>query len=203
MIKVVIVDDYPVIIEGIKKLIDSSKDMELAGTALCATDCKKMLECISPNVVLLDVNLPDINGVDLCKYIREKYPTIYIIAFAELKELFYIQKMMQDGAHGCLVKNASPSDILEGIRTVASGKPLLDKKVAGLISLYENSKSILTARERDILYLIMEGHTNKEIAERLFLGVETVNSYRKNLLLKLGVKNTAAMVKLAIAEKLV
>ncbi len=204
MIKIIIVDDHPVVTNGIKQLVDSSRDIEVTGIASCGTDCKKLLQSIQPDIILLDINLPDISGIDLCLYLRNNYPSVKIIALTGFKEYFYIQKMLQNGASGYLLKNALPEEIIEGIQMVYAGEQYLSEDADNMVSKRNNSRKVfLTIRETELLQLIVEGYTNKEIAEKLFLGVETINSYRKNLLLKLGVKNTAAMVKLAITEKLI
>ncbi len=204
MIKVLVVDDHPVVAEGLKQLIVSVSGMDCCGVAFCGNDCKKILKTCLPDVILLDINLPDISGIDLCKYISEQYPSIKIIAITSFKEYFYVQKMIRNGAFGYLLKNALAEEIIEGIKTVYSGERYYSDDIEEVLNRRKDNNEIyLTPRETDLLKLIVDGYTNKEIAEKLFLGVETVNSYRKNLLVKLGVKNTAAMVKLAVNEKLV
>ena len=202
MIKVIVVDDHPIVTDGIKKLIDSCPDIRTIGTALCGKDCKELLQKTTPDIILLDINLPDINGMDLCRYIRGFYPFVRIIALTGFKEYFYMQKMLQNGANGYLLKNALPEEIIEGIREIYNGNSYFSEEADNVLQAHNNNKLFLTLRETELLKLVVEGYTNKEIASKLFLGVETINSYRKNLLLKLGVKNTAAMVKLAITEKL-
>ena len=178
--------------------------MEVAGTAMNGADCKALLKNTPADIILLDINLPDINGMELCKYIKQHYPAIYIIALTGFKEYFYMQKMIHYGASGYLLKNALSEEITEGIRTVYGGTKYFSEEASSILkSRKEKGGIFLTVRETELLSLIIEGYTNREIADKLFLGVETINSYRKNLLLKLGVKNTAAMVKLAITEKLV
>lgn len=204
MIKIVIVDDHPIVADGIRQLIEEADGIEVAGTAMCGSDCKELLKRVIPDIILLDINLPDISGMDLCGYIHDRYPFIRIIALTGFNEYFYMQKMLQNGASGYLLKNALPEEITEGIRTVFEGGEYLSEEVSAVFKARkEKGKIFLTVREMELLSFIVEGLTNREIAEKLFLGVETINSYRKNLLLKLGVKNTAAMVKLAITEKLI
>lgn len=204
MIKIIIVDDHPIVVDGIRQLIDEADGMKVAGTAMCGSDCKELLKQVTPDILLLDINLPDVSGMDLCGYIHDRYPFIRIIALTGFKEYFYMQKMLQNGASGYLLKNALPEEILEGIRNVYAGERYFSEEANAVMNTRkENKKIFLTLRETELLSLIVEGYTNKEIADKLFLGVETINSYRKTLLLKLGVKNTAAMVKLAITEKLV
>ena len=204
MIKVIIVDDHPIVIDGIKSLINSQPDMTVTGTASCGEECKEMLKTNTSDVLLLDINLPDINGMELCKYIHEQHPLIKIIALTSFKEFFYVQKMLQNGAEGYLLKNALPEEITEGVRSVNRGENFFSEEIdVAFATRKEKGKLFLTIRETELLAHIIDGNTNKEIAEKMFLGIETINSYRKNLLLKLGVKNTAAMVKLAIEQKLI
>lgn len=204
MIRIIIIDDHPVVIDGIRQLIESEPDMNVAGTAMNGCDCKSLLKNTPADIILLDINLPDINGMDLCEYIKQYYPAIRIIALTGFKEYFYMQRMIHNGASGYLLKNALPEEIIEGIRTVYGGSEYFSEEASSLLqSRKEKSGIFLTVRETELLSLIVDGYTNRDIADKLFLGVETINSYRKNLLLKLRVKNTAAMVKLAITEKLV
>ena len=203
MIRVMIVDDHPIVIDGIRNLIDRQADMSVIGTADCGENCKELLCISTPDVLLLDINLPDISGLELCKYISGQYPQLKIMALTSFREFFYVQKMLKNGAVGYLLKNAMPEEITEGIRSVCRGEIFFSEEInTAFATRKEKGKFFLTIRETELLSFIIEGYTNKEIADRMFLGIETVNSYRKNLLLKLGVKNTAAMVKLAIEQKL-
>ena len=204
MIKVVIVDDHPIVIDGIRNLIDSHPEMTVIGTAASGEESKEMLLTNTPDIMLLDINLPDISGLELCKFFHEQYPQLKIIALSSFREFFYVQKMLQNGANGYLLKNALPEEITEGIQSVYNGEKYFSEEInTAFATRKEKGKLFLTIRETELLALIIDGYTNKEIADRMFLGIETINSYRKNLLLKLGVKNTAAMVKLAIEQKLI
>lgn len=204
MIKVIIVDDHPVVIDGIRQLLAEQSDIETVGAVLCGADCLTLLRERATDVVLLDINLPDTDGIELCKTIHEYYPSLKIIALTGFTEYSYILRMLQYGAQGYLLKNVLPEEIPEGIRQVYAGEKYLCEEAERIVrDRRGQGKLFLTPRETELLRLVVEGYTNREIAGRLFLGVETINSYRKNLLLKLGVRNTAAMVNLAIREKLV
>lgn len=202
MINVFITEDHPIVVDGIVNLINATDDIRIVGTALNADSCLHCIGNLAPNILLLDINLPDRNGIELCKVLHEIYPFIRIIALTGFKEFYYMQQMINNGASGYLLKNALPDEITEAIRSVYKGNTYFCNEVQEKLPI-SRERLFLTPRELDLLRLVVEGYTNKEIAAKLFLGVETVNSYRKNLLLKLGVKNTAAMVKLAILEKLV
>lgn len=148
--------------------------------------------------------MPDASGIELCAYLRDNYPGTRVVALTGFKEFLYVDGMMRNGAKGYLLKNSLPDEIVEAIRCVHAGEEYFtDEANAVISSRREGGRLYLTTRERELLTLIAEGYTNREISEKLFLSVETVNGYRKTLLLKLGVKNTAAMVRLAITEKLV
>ncbi|MDZ7604316.1 MAG: response regulator transcription factor [Cyclobacteriaceae bacterium] len=203
MIKVALVDDHPLLIEGLKNLIEASGVATVIKTAGNGQDCMRMLRFEQPDVLLLDINLPDSSGIDLCKEIHERWPAVNIIALTSFGEYTIIRKMLDNGARGYLLKNAMPEEIIEGIETVMQGKIFLCHEVDLFLKRQVNHQVFLTPRETDLLRLIVEGFTNQEIAEKLFLGVETINSYRKNLLFKLNARNTAVLVKIAIEQKLI
>ncbi len=203
MINVALVDDHPLLIEGLKKLIEASGVATVMKTAANGQACMRMLRFEQPDVLLLDINLPDSSGIDLCKEIHEHWPAINIIALTSFGEYTIIRKMLDNGARGYLLKNAMPEEIIEGIETVMQGKIFLCHEVDLFLKRNGNHQVFLTPRETDLLRLIVQGFTNQEIAEKLFLGVETINSYRKNLLFKLNARNTAVLVKIAMEQKLI
>jgi DNA-binding NarL/FixJ family response regulator len=203
MIKVMITDDHPIVVEGMKQFINEQHDMTVVGIAINGQECKDNLKKAEPDILLLDINLPDESGLDICVWIKKNHPSVRIIGLTGFKEYSYIDEMMRRGAIGYVLKNSLPNDILDAIRSVYLGKYWLSEEVKTiLISHKPGGKRFLTNREKELLKLIVEGYTNRQIADKLFLSVETINSYRKNLLLKLGVKNTASMVKLALTENL-
>ena len=157
-----------------------------------------------PDIALLDINLPDINGIELCVRIKKEFPEVKTIALTTYSQRSYINKMMQAGASGYLLKNATKAEILEAIQEVYEGGIYLKVKDNGAISL-NNTSPIpgLTPREKEVLGLIAEGLTNAQIAEKLFVSVLTVNSHRKNLLNKFEVNNTAMLIKQAVVAGLV
>ncbi|HNX56475.1 MAG TPA: response regulator transcription factor [Prolixibacteraceae bacterium] len=203
MINVAIVDDHPLLVEGLKNLIADSKVAILTDSAQTGSDCLKMLSFKQPDVLLLDINLPDCNGIDLCKEISTKWPSLNIMALTSFGEFTSIRKMLENGAKGYLLKNAMPEEIILGIETVARGEKFLCHEVDLFMKKQTNRHIFLTPRETDLLRLIVKGYTNPEIANELFLGIETINSYRKNLLFKLNARNTAVLVKIALEEKLI
>ncbi|MDR1454077.1 MAG: response regulator transcription factor [Tannerella sp.] len=202
-LKVAIVDDHKVVAEGFEHLINESGMAQVTGKAHSATSCWRMLADKTVDVLLLDVSLPDGNGVDLCPQIKAKYPDIKILMLTSYSELTLIMRALENGASGYILKSAMTEEILEGIQAVASGRQFLCEEVDMLMKKEENRPVRLSRREQELLRLIVEGRSNSEIAASMYLGYETIKSYRKNLILKLNAHNTAALVKMAIEQKLV
>lgn len=203
MIKVGLVDDHPLFLEGLNKLITGSGIAEVIFAAKDGKECLNKLAFAQPEVLLLDINLPDYSGIDLCKEIQLRWPLVNILALTSFGEYTIVRKMLDNGARGYLLKNAMPEEILQGIETVVQGETFLCHEIDLFMKRDSHRQVFLTPRETDLLRLIVKGYTNHEIAQELFLGVETINSYRKNLLFKLNAKNTAVLVKMAIEEKLI
>lgn len=197
--KVFIVDDHYMIIEGIRSLLQNEKGIECAGHATTAASCLAYLKQQQPDVILMDINLPDISGIDLCKEVREKYPAVFIIGLSTFNQQSFIQKMMDNGASGYVLKNATQQELMQGIETVMNGKLYLCDEAAS--SLRKNNSGhipMLTRREKEVLSLIADGLTNHEVADKLFISVTTVDTHRKNLLAKFEAKNIASLIKLAV-----
>ena len=202
--RVFIVDDHYMIIEGIRSLLQNEPDIEMIGHAMNAASCLAFLKNIQPNVILMDINLPDINGIELCKVVKIKYPDIRVLGLSTFNQQSFVEKMIANGASGYVLKNASKEELLEGIETVMSGKQYLSDEVAR--SFEENSTSgrpVLTRREKEVLELISAGMTNAEIAEKLFVSTTTVDTHRKNLLAKFEIKNTASLIRLATQHQFI
>lgn len=205
MIKVFIIDDHQLITEGIRSLLETEKDIEWAGSVKLPDELMLVLKKEQPDVLLMDINLPQKSGLDLCKEVRQKYPAIHIIGISTSEQPSIIRKMIENGASGYLLKDASKKEIIEALHTVVSGKTYVNFSVAQALKSKtpDASLPVLTRREKEVLDLIAEGFTNQEIADKLFLDVTTINSHRKNMLTKYHVKNTAALVKLALSNNLI
>jgi len=203
MIKTAIVEEHPLFVEGLKKLIEESGIACISGTALNGIDCMRMIAGEQPEVLLLDINLPDISGIDLCRDIIARWPRVNIMALTSFNEYTNVRKMLDNGAKGYLLKNAMPEEIIEGIKWVSQGETFLCHEVDFILRKKAVHNVFLTLHETELLRLIVDGFTNQEVAEKLFLGVETINTYRKNLLFKLNARNTAVLVKMAIEQKLI
>ncbi|MDR1743276.1 MAG: response regulator transcription factor [Dysgonamonadaceae bacterium] len=202
-IKVAIVDDHYIVLDGIEKIIAESGIAVLTGKADTAAVCREMLKAGQPDVLMLDVGLPDANGMDLCPQLKALYPAMNILMLTSYAEYTVISYTLNNGASGYILKNAMPEEIIEGIRTVASGKRFLCEEVDLLMKKQQSNSIVLTRRERELLKLITQGFTSAEIAEKVFLSYETVRGYRKTLHLKLGAHNTAELMRIALDNRLV
>jgi len=198
MIKVLIVDDHKVVAEGFERLINESGEAQVVGKAHSAADCMNLLEKHqNADVLLLDISLPDGNGIDLCKNIKALYPELKIVMLTSYSEMSTIMRSLENGASGYIIKNAMIEEIIKGIRTVAAGGQFLCDEVDILMQKQENHPVRLTRREEELLRLIVGGHSNTEIADKMFLGYHTIKGYRKNIMLKLNAHNTAQLIKIA------
>jgi len=201
MIKVFIIEDHPVVIDGIKSLLKGSGVAEVIGFANSASDAQKILPSMYADIILLDINLPDMSGIELCKIIRSKFPEMKILALTTFLQRDFVDKMLENGAMGYLLKNAPSEEIIEGICTVAEGEKYVCDAVTQLINKQNHDTMFLSRREIQILSLIAAGDTTKEIADKLFISVFTVETHRKNLLTKLNARNMVSLIKIAMDYK--
>jgi DNA-binding NarL/FixJ family response regulator len=186
-------------------LLSGEKGIEWMGSTKHPESLLPILQKKQPDVLLMDINLPNKSGLDLCLEVKEKYPAIAIIGLSTSDQASTIKKMMDNGAVSYLLKDASKNELVTAIHLAAQGKRYMNFSVAQALkeSLPQHELPLITKREKEVLELIAEGMTNQEIAAKLFLSVTTVDSHRKNMLTKFNVKNTAALVKLAMLEKLI
>jgi DNA-binding NarL/FixJ family response regulator len=207
MIRLFIVDDHPVVIEGIHALLQNEQGFEWAGQAMNAQSCLGFFVNNTADVVLMDISMPGMDGVELCAVMKEKYPGIMILGLSTFNQGLYIKKMMENGASGYILKNSSKEELIKAIRAVHEGYIYFSGETGMALEEYQRSSKVelpvLTAREKEVLELIAEGYTNPQIAEKIFLSPFTVDSHRKNLLAKLSVKNTASLIRLAVEKKLI
>lgn len=197
-VKIFITDDHYMIVEGIRSLLQHEAGLEWMGHAMTAASCLAFLQQQQPDVILMDINLPDQSGIDLCQQVKAKYPAIHILGLSSFNQQSFIQKMIDNGASGYVLKNATREELTEAIEAVMHGQKFLSLEAAATIKKNEESKiPVITRREKEVLALIAEGLTNNEIAEKLFISTTTVDTHRKNLLSKFEVKNTATLIRLA------
>lgn len=195
--KVFIVDDHYMVIEGIRSLLQHEKGIEWMGHATNAASCLSFLQHQLPDVILMDISMPDKSGIDLCKEVKEKYPSVFIVGLSTFNQQSFIQKMMENGASGYVLKNATQEELMEAIELVAKGKTYLSDEVSQVLRKQDDANIVLTRREKEVLELIAGGMTNNEIGEKLFISPSTVDTHRKNLLAKFEAKNTASLIHIA------
>jgi DNA-binding NarL/FixJ family response regulator len=205
MNRLCIVDDHSVVIAGLVSLLQNSLEIQVYGQASSAKECLMFLEKNIVDVILMDINLPDMNGIELCAKVKEAYPQIKIIALSTFNQISYINRMIANGASGYLLKNIAKDELIEAINTVMAGQTYFSFELKETIEIAKKQTANLpqlTKRETDILKLVVEGLTNPQIGEKLFISTDTVDSHRKNLHTKLNVNNTALLVRYAIENGL-
>lgn len=201
-----LVDDHPIVIEGLKSVIAAWKNQY---NLICFSDGNSILSFVRNNhvdIVLLDISLPDISGLDVCKILHAEYPKIKIVGLSNHAEYSIISEMLDHGAAGFLLKEVPATDIMKGIDMVLQGEKALSPEARKIIENKVNQEKTLpslTKREKQLIELLAQGKTTNKIAEELFLSKFTVDTYRKNLLQKFNVKNSSELLVLLIANKMI
>ncbi len=210
-IHVLVVDDHQMFIDGVTAMFANDDEIRIAGGCLSGKAALEKCNDTTPHVILLDINLPDMDGVDVCKEICTLHPTIKVIALTMYNEGSFITGMLKNGAKGYVLKNSDKDTLKDAISTVQEGGSFFGEDVTktlmqGMMPEKKPSQNYLpklTRREKEILSLVVQEFTTQEIAEKLFISLNTVETHRKNLLQKLNVRNTAGLVRFAVENKLV
>ncbi|WP_300602342.1 response regulator transcription factor [Niabella sp.] len=200
---VFIVDDHYMVIEGIRSLLQHEKDIDWMGHATNAASCLSFLKQQQPDVLLMDISLPDKSGTDLCREVKQLFPAVFVLGLSTFNQQAVIRNMMDNGASGYLLKNADKAELLEAIQLVLAGKTYFSQEAAASLKDNDQVLPLITRREKEVLLLIAKGLTNAEISEQLFISVPTVNTHRKSLLEKFDAKNTAILISKAIRQGMV
>lgn len=208
-ITVAVADDHPLVINGLKAMLQAS-GIEIVFSATSGAELLESLASTQPDVLLLDIQMPDMNGIDLCKIIHREYPDVKIIALTNFEQSSYVKQMMRNGARGYLLKNIDARTLQKAIESVSQDRTFIQDQIRNnmmdeLVSGRKvTSQGVsLTKREVEVLSLVAKEMTNQEIANKLFISVRTVETHRINLTQKLGVHNTAGLVKEAFKRGLV
>ncbi|MBD2770180.1 response regulator transcription factor [Hymenobacter sp. BT664] len=213
MVRIFLVDDHPIVRDGIRSLLERELTLQVVGSASNGQELLDQLPDTPTDLVLVDINMPVLDGYATTLRLREEYPDVRILALSMLAEELYIGRMFEAGASGYVLKSAGKEEILHAIRQVMDGKHFLSSEV-GLAMLHKvlewttssgpaattPKAPLLSKREMEVLQLIAEGLTNAEIADQLFTSKRTMETHRQNILEKTQAKNTAALIKLALAE---
>ena len=209
-IRLAIIDDHAVVIDGLKAMLESFEQVEIVYTTQSGHELLRYFETDPPDLLLMDVQMPEINGMDLCRQVVKLHPTVKVIAFSSFDDSNYVKQLFRTGARGYLLKNSDKFTILKAVETVMQGGEYMDETIKEILlkeSLTGHRRSIfevpLTKREKEILQLVAEGMSNQQIADKLFISLRTVETHRLNLNQKLDVKNTAGLVKEAIKRGLI
>ncbi len=204
MITVAIVDDHPLVIQGLRTVLDASGKIQVIGAAQSGGELMQWLLTSQPEGLLLDIDLPDNDGIELCKMVLKDYPGIRILALTAYSQVSFIESMVKNGAKGYLFKNTSESELIAAIEALHAGKEYFSEAVYKKMLFKDKFQRgapfvpKLTRREKEILELIFQEKTNQEIASELFISVSTVETHRTNLCSKLNARNTAGLVKNAL-----
>jgi len=211
--KIVIAEDHTILRAGLRALLSGQNGLEVIGEAGDGREAIRKVDTLQPDLLLIDLSMPKLNGIDAIREIKSQHPEIKIIVLTVHKSEEYIIAALQAGANGYMLKDASQNELLLAIDYVINGKTFLspsisDKVVDAFLNTDKKDKPAtvldnLTAREREILKLVAEGNTNKKIAEHLCISLKTVEKHRSNLMQKLDLRNTAALTAYAIDKKMV
>jgi DNA-binding NarL/FixJ family response regulator len=213
-IKIILVDDHNIVRDGIKSLLQNEKDMEVIAEASCYSELKDVLLKWEPDLILMDISLPDMSGIEITKILTCDYPAIKILMLSMYINDEFIMSAINAGASGYIPKNTTKRELLKAIRTVFSEGLYFTPHVSNLIvknvikGARQEVKSIekentLSIRELEILKLFAEGFSNHEIADKLFISSRTVESHKNHIMQKLDLKSPVEMVKYAIKNKMV
>lgn len=207
--QILLVDDHQIVIDGIRALLSTEKIVEIKGEAHHGVEALDMLEVLKIDLVLMDLDMPVMGGLEATKLIRQKHPDVKIIVLTMHDEKAMVQAMIDAGADGYLLKNSPKEELMKALAAVSAGDSYFPAEVKSILlqadfdQVRTGKLAELTDRELEILKCIAEGHSNKEIGEQLFISHRTVDTHRTNLMQKLDVHNIAGLVRIAITSGLV
>ncbi len=211
-VRVLVVDDHEVVRQGIKMVLETDPELEVVGEAASGEEAIERVREFQPNVVVMDIGMPGLSGFEATRRIRQSDPNVQVLALTVHDSEAYVFQMLQAGATGYVVKRAPAAEVIQAVKRAYQGEAVLHPSVAKLLIRdyltrvergEEASYDTLSDREHEILKLIAEGKTNKEIAELLFLSVKTVQAHRANLMRKLGMHDRTELVKYAIRKGII
>lgn len=193
-IPLIIIDDHPMVLTGLSAILETIEGFELKGKFLSAETAFEYVLNQQVDLIITDIHLPGMNGIELCKKVLTKYSNIKVVIMSTFEDRSYIRDMIENGAHGYMSKSISAEELKSILYRVMDGEICFQIPGTGLTQTNQQHDIILTRREKEILACIAQGFTNKELADRLFVSQHTIDSHRKNLLMKFKVQNTAALI---------
>ncbi len=210
-VRVLVVDDHEIICEGISVLLRKCGDIQVVGQASDGRVALHLVNETNPDVVIMDIGMPNLNGIEATRQLIEHHPDLKVMALSTYSDEATVDKMFRAGARGYMLKESAFSELVEGLSTMLEGRIFMCSRISKLIfSDYVNvitnptwtQGNSLSSREREILQLVAEGHTSKEIAKQLEISPKTVDSHREHIMEKLGIRNIAGLTKYALRERL-
>lgn len=211
-IRILLADDHKIVRDGLRTLIEKETGMEVIGEAENGRKALKIAQTIRPHIVIMDVTMPDMNGIEAARKIVTEIPGVKVIALSMHSDRRFVLGMLEAGASGYLMKDCAFDELAKAVRSVATGQTYLSPSIADvLVKGYLDkvnekisvARSPLTEREREILQLLAEGQSSKEIAAHLGVSVKTVETHRRNMMQKLNMRSVAELTKYAIREGLI
>ena len=204
-VRVLIADDHTIVRSGLRLLLEAEPDIDVIGEAFNGQEAIEKAEVFQPDVILMDITMPGLDGLEATISIKKRWPHIQVIALTMHRSDEYFFEMLKNGASGYLLKGAETGELMDAVRTVASGDvylyPSMTRKlVQGYLQQLESEVSpinLLTAREREVLHLLVEGYSNKEIADKLVLSASTVHTHRGNIMKKLNLSSRHELMQYA------
>lgn len=209
MLQILLVEDHEIVREGVKLLVDSQDDMQVVGEAANGETAIKKAAELQPDIIVMDVSMPELNGLKATKRIKKIHPNIKILTLTRHTDDGYIQQLIQAGASGYVLKQSAPNELINAIRFVAEGKSYLDpalteRVMGGYLSQSTARKNAakvqITDRETEVIRMIAWGYSNKEIAEKIQLSVKTIEAHKANAMRKLGMSSRIDIVRYAILQ---
>ena len=208
MIRILLVDDHALVRHGFRMILAAQADMEIAGEAGNGREAVELAEKLKPDVVVMDVTMPELNGIEATRRLIELSPRTRVLALSMHKDNGYVREILRAGARGYLLKDSADADLIAAVRAVAKGEGYLSPGVSdAVLSDYRRHVTdpldLLTTREREVLQMIAEGKTNKEIATSLNLSVYTIEAHRGRVMEKLNLHSTGELVRFAVRSGLI
>lgn len=216
MLELIITDDHKIIRDGLKALLKEEENIKVVGEAGNGKELIDLLPSVCPDVILMDIHMPEMDGIETTKFIVANYPSVKVLALSMMESEEYVKAMVDAGAYGYVLKSSGKDELVNAIRIISSGFKYLSPDFALKLlnktipepadfeeKVKENSKSNISKRELEVLKLIADGFTNGEIADKLFTSKRTIESHRRNLIEKTHTKNTAELVKHALSIGLI
>lgn len=211
-IRILLADDHKIVFDSLRSLLDRQPDMQVVGGAEDGRLAVAQVEELKPDVVIMDVTMPNLNGIEATRQITSQYPKIKVVALSMHSDKQFVTGILSAGASGYLTKNCSFDELVKAVRLVAENKKYLcadvtaiviEESLSGSSQASSSSFDLLSTREREIMQLLAEGNTIKQIADQLFLSIKTIYTHRNQIMKKLQVKNMAELTKLALRDGLI